>query len=195
MAFGFLKKIAKVVTTPVKAVVTVAKKVAPVVKLAAPLLKPVIEAVVPSPVKMLVKVVKKIPLAANIINRITKGKFMATDLQTKLASVVTQGLEMQGKSGTDLAFSAAFLLQNLVSLVVYANGLPKQQLLDEALVAVDGLVGDEPGALIGPNGSLVKLDIPYVPDEKLYDLILSGVHTSLSEANAPAGVASADSPG
>ena len=182
MAFGFLKKI---IGAPVKVIGGVVKKIAPVVKLAAPFLKPVIEAVVPSPVKMLVKVVKKIPLARNIVNRLTKGHFMASDVQSKLKTVIEQAMAMQGKSGTDLAFGVGFLLQNLVALIIFAKDLERNQLIDQATEAIDALIGTEPSALVGPNGSLVKLDIPFIDDEKLYDMILDGIRQALLEP-APA---------
>ena len=178
MAFGFLKKI---IGAPVKVIGGVVKKIAPVVKLAAPLLKPVIEAVVPSPVKMLVNAVKKIPLARNIVNRITKGHFMASNLQSKLKGVIEQAMAMQGKNGTDLAFGVGFLLQNLVGLIILAKDLERHELIDQATEAIDALIGTEPGALVGPNGSMVKLDIPFIDDEKFYDMMLAGIKTVLSK--------------
>lgn len=45
----------------------------------------------------------------------------------------------------------------------------KRQLLRDGL---DGVIGGESDALIGPTGSLVKFDIPFIGDEMATDLVL-----------------------
>ena len=186
MAFNWLKK---AVTAPVKLAGKVIKKVSPVVKLAKPVLKPIYDTVVPPPVRKAIQTAK---IIAPVI-KLFKGRSEKNmnELESKLRSVVQLAIEMSGKKGVDLALSAGLLMQAVMAFAILIKSMPVQQLVDEGVIAVDGITGSEANALIGPDGTLIKLDIPLVDDEKLYDLITGGVRVMLTDlidksANQPA---------
>jgi len=183
MAFNWLKK----------AATSVVKTVTPVVKLASPIYKPIYDMAVPEPVKKVVRIVKRIAPVAKILNRRKGINMNMNELELKLRGLLEQALDLKNKSGMDLALASGFMLQNLVGLVNLVKSMPQPELMAGLEKAIDGMVGDEATALIGPTGQLVQLDVPYVDDEQLYDLILGSVRTAVQDMK-PAEAAT-DSPG
>lgn len=103
-------------------------------------------------------------------------------MEKKLREVIEAAIGLSGSSGLSLA------LKILTSFLPKLNGLvgefsrPQDEWLPEFLDALDGMVGDEPDALLGPNGSLVAIDIPMVDDERVYDLILDVLRAQMLKA-------------
>jgi len=104
------------------------------------------------------------------------------EMEQKLRDVIEAAIGLSGSSGIGLAIKVlTSFLPKLNSLIGEFDG-PREVWLAELTEAIDGLVGTEPDAMIGPNGSLIAFDIPVVDDEKVYDLLLQAISTLAVEA-------------
>jgi hypothetical protein len=176
MAFSWLKK---AVTAPINLVGKVIKKVSPVVKVAKPVLKPIYDMAMPGRVRKAIQAVKVILPVMKLFKRRSKNEM--NELEAKLRTCVQLSIEMSGKKGVDLALNAGLLMQSIMAFGILVKSISLQQLVDDGILAIDGMTGNEANALIGPQGSLIELDIPLVDDEKLYDLITGGVRIMLTD--------------
>ena len=176
MAFNWLKK---AITAPVKLAGKIAGKAAPIVKVARPILQPAYETVVPAPIRKAIRTVKSAVPVINIFKR--RSDKNVSELEAKFRTCVQAAIEASGTSGVDLALRLGVLMQNIMALAVMIRAMPLQQLVDEGVLAIDSMTGSEPSAFIGPNGTLVKFDIPMVDDEVVYDLVTSGAKAVLTD--------------
>ncbi len=177
MAFNWLKKI---IVAPVKAGAFLVRTISPVVKPLQPILSPIYESIVPQPIKKVVKTIARLGPVVKLINSIRRDEPIMEQFSTALTNIVRSVLSLRGKSGMDLAFGIGLLMQSLMSLINLAKRLPESELITASEAALDAMTGTDPGALIGPAGELVQIDIPYIDDEKLYDLITSGARDALT---------------
>jgi hypothetical protein len=116
-----------------------------------------------------------------------KGGVMPEDqMEKKLRELIASAISLSGSSGISLALKIlTSFLPKLNSLVGEFRG-PREEWLPRLMVAMDGMIGNEEDALIGPNGSLIAFDIPMVDDEKVYDILLQALEAALLDAKEEA---------
>lgn len=173
---GFnLKKLAGVIGKAAAAPVKLAGKIikTPVGTVATKVLRPVYESAVPQPVRRIITgAVSLAPLA----KLFQKGSDSMNPYERAMREIGDVTIAIRDKKGT------TEIIGEIVQSISAANDAlaefnqasleQKRTMIREAL---DNVIGEEPNALFGPNGSLVKFDIPFVGDEAATDLALTGL--------------------
>lgn len=181
---GLFNTLKTIVTAPVKLAGKVSKT--PVGKAVGHVLKPVYESVVPSPVRDVLKKVGKVMPLAKLLK--PKGASNVGDnvfekVLREMADVIKA---IQDKAGTtELVAEVVGLFVAVGPAYEEIGKLSAAEKREQLKLALDNVIGEEPDALFGPNGSLVKFDIPFFSDETATDLAISGI-VNLAIKDAPA---------
>jgi hypothetical protein len=184
MAFGFIKEVVKGVGSLGQVAYSIARKTPlGTVKLA-------LDWLAPGPVRkvgnIVIAVAKEIPAVKSLINKIG-GKPMNPIEEflrnlAKFGQAMADGIQISDANElVDLVMSTGSGFQAYNS----ANAAGKAKMTRDAL---DACWGTEPNALIGPDGTLAKVDIPLVDDEKVSDVFLDAGEAYMLkklEAEAP----------
>jgi hypothetical protein len=176
---GILRTLKNIATAPIKLVARVAKS--PAGKALGIVVKPVYETVVPDRVQKAVsRIAKLIPLA-----KLFKKEQTMNPFEKALRSIAEVVESVQQKEGTTEVVGEVVQLLSAAgdALVEFkkAGVEDRRAMVREAL---DNCIGEEPNALFGPTGSLVRFDIPFIGDEAATDLAL-GLIVKLVVKDAP----------
>lgn len=116
----------------------------------------------------------------------TKGKKMSENeknvFEETIREIVKLVLTLGGKPALEKFMALSNLFAGMFRFYEIVKGWEREVLADQICVALDGMVGTESDALIGPNGELLKFDTGIVPIEGLTDLILNSMKNKFAEA-------------
>lgn len=174
MAFNWLKRI---VTAPVRLVSSIVKS--PTGRTLGTLLGPIIDLAAPAPVR---KLIKGIGLVLGPVARIIKpkGANRMNKIERALRDITRIVIEARKKSGLELAMCLVPMMLDIKSIMDSIHDVPPAEWLPEMRAALDGLIGSEANAMIGPGDqALIKVDVPYVGLEAVSDLILQGAENAI----------------
>jgi|CXWL01.1.fsa_nt_gi hypothetical protein len=93
-----------------------------------------------------------------------------------IKEIVTTASTLKGSNGTDVLLGVGSILSSVVVLAEEFKGKSKEEVIATLKLAMDELIGNEPGVLIGETGSpaLLTVSLPaYLNLEMVSDLIIS----------------------
>jgi len=172
--FGdIFKGVKKVGSTVGKTAYSVGKSAVSVVKkVPKPIVKLAYDTVVPESAKKVINkavaVSKHVPLLKHLIKG---GERTVNPVERVMREIVdvAQAALTGGNILTQL-IEAVMALSPAYQEILEATPEGRVELFREAL---DNMIGSEEDALVGPNG-VIPLDIPFVDDEKVTDLVIEG---------------------
>jgi len=176
MAFGFIKKIGRAIGSAGKAVYSVVKKVPKPIK------EVIYETAVPASVRevagKVVSVAKYIPGLKSLVKGDTMNPLEKAFRE--LADVVNALKD--GAQYSDINEVIEALVAIPAGFKAY-NEADLEGRIAMAKEALDNMIGTEEDALIGPNGSLLKIDLPLVDDEAATDMLMGAIEAIVRKNN------------
>lgn len=100
-------------------------------------------------------------------------------LEEAVRGLFTAVLGLKEKHGLEILLSLTPIFVNIQTIYGEIAGKTKAEYVPLIRQALDNMIGEDPNALIGPKGTLVQFDIPYVPDEMITDFVLSAIEQAM----------------
>ena len=114
----------------------------------------------------------------SVVNLFKRKDSTVNPLESAIREIISLVVNVKNKSGIELMMALVPLLLTIQKISGEIKGFSKAEFVPKVREALDNLIGSEPDALIGPNGQIV-IDIKYVDEEKLSDLIIEAIEEAL----------------
>ena len=121
---------------------------------------------------------KVLPIVKTLISKIRRNGM--NPFEKLVRDLIETLVGLKSASGLDIAFALVPVLLNARGVLNIVQSQDRAIWAPQLKAALDGMIGDEPDAIIGPGANCkIRVDLKYVSVEKLSDLIFDSLEKAL----------------